>query len=100
MSTLNVKKHIVVQPSWFFHKILVFKTKKSFIAIFLLEQSFAVFKNCGLTPLEELYGLTNLLINLDRSLCESIDFQEVSTLNVKKYIPSAFLVFSQKHSCL
>jgi hypothetical protein len=39
-----------------------------------------------LTPFEELYGLTDLLINPDQGLCESIDLQEVSTLNVKKHI--------------
>jgi hypothetical protein len=48
--------------------------------------SFDVFKNYGLTPLEELYGLTDILINHDQGLCESLDLQEVSTFNVKKYI--------------
>jgi hypothetical protein len=44
-------------------------------------------------PFEELYGLTNLLINLDEGFCELINLQEVSTLNVKKHIvmqPSCF----------
>jgi len=48
--------------------------------------SFDVLKNYGLTPLEELYGLTNILINHDQGLCESLDLQEVSTFNVKKYM--------------
>jgi hypothetical protein len=54
------------------------------------------FFNFGLTPLEKLYGLTNLVINPDQSVCESINLQEVSTLNVKKLIvvePSWFLGF-------
>jgi hypothetical protein len=29
-----------------------------------------------------LHGHTNLLINLDQGLCESIDLEKVSTLNV------------------
>jgi hypothetical protein len=35
----------------------------------------------------------DLLINLDRGVCESIDLEEVSTFNVKKYIPYNFLGF-------
>jgi hypothetical protein len=46
-----------------------------------------MFFKCGLTPIEELYGLTNLLINPNHGLCESIDLQKVSTLIVKKHIP-------------
>jgi hypothetical protein len=42
------------------------------------------FLNYGLTPLDELYGLTNLLINPDQGLYKSINLQEVSTFNMKK----------------
>ncbi len=40
----------------------------------------------GSTPFDELYGFTDLLIDLDLGLYELIDIHEVSTLNPKKTI--------------
>jgi hypothetical protein len=45
-----------------------------------------VFKNCGLTPFNELYVLTCLLIDLDDGLYKSINIYSASTFNRRKYV--------------
>jgi hypothetical protein len=45
-----------------------------------------VFKNYGLTPFNELYGLIGLLIDPVDGLYESIDIHKVSTFNRRKYV--------------
>lgn len=45
-----------------------------------------VFINCGLTPLNESYGFTSLLIDHDDGMYESIDIHHVCTFNWRKYV--------------
>jgi hypothetical protein len=45
-----------------------------------------VFKNCGLTPFNEPYGLIGLLIDPNEGLYESIDIHQMSTFNWRKYV--------------
>lgn len=89
ISTLDVQKYVAIQPFLVSSQLKSLHVKKKgelkndfpYVIIF-----YWFFKNCGLTPFSELYGLTCLLIDPDDGMYESIDIHEVSTFNQRKYV--------------